>query len=484
MNNFLFMIGFLMGLSYQRGSSSSSLMCLTHSPMMEGVCKPAKSCQSYQGFCENSGNVCCVETYKCGGVTREKVSYFQNEEFPMNSETGTLCSHILKVSEGVCFVKLDFHEFSLQPGPGSDCQTDWFSIIGANGGQQVVASLCGDRRAQSLMVPVHEYQNLILAVGIQTAGKSLWNIQATMIECKHVSLSWKDGVVCDKKSYYQKGGDKSPNLKYNYDGLKEYNTSTGAMILLSNKNNGDFYTWYQERSPRKLQNVKRGLMDSIVDRRDRKRRNKERKRKRDKKKTSYLLELKDDSIPVVKIMSGDEILCPGIMISQYFVLASSHCVQNMTGLYIHNGKNMSIYQVYIYTEFASKPVAIIQTLSQLPYTKICFDKKDKSTEEMLIGFKKHSKRKDVMVYTNVTVNPIRNNFDAVLQNIDLNKMTEGSLIVEASRPASVSVTGIVSKNKSSGSCTSGHNAVTLLSDDILGWISAIITQNTPVISVS
>ena len=188
-------------------------------------------------------------------------------------------------------------------------------------------------------------------------------------------LSITDSVVCDKKSYSQSGGDKSPNLKYNYDGLKEYNTSTGAMILLSNKNNGDFYTWYQERSPRKLQNVKRGLMDSIVDRRDRKRRNKERKRKRDKKKTSYLLELKDDSIPVVKIMSGDEILCPGIMISQYFVLASSHCVQNMTGLYIHNGKNMSIYQVYIYTEFASKPVAIIQTLSQLPYTKICFDKK-------------------------------------------------------------------------------------------------------------
>lgn len=47
------------------GSSSSSLMCLTHSPMMEGVCKPAKSCQSYQGFCENSGNVCCVGRMDC-----------------------------------------------------------------------------------------------------------------------------------------------------------------------------------------------------------------------------------------------------------------------------------------------------------------------------------------------------------------------------------------------------------------------------------
>ena len=165
--------------------------------------------------------------------------------------------------------------------------------------------------------------------------------------------------------------------KYNnQDGLKEYNTSTGAMILLSNKNNGDFYTWYQqERSPRKLQNVKRGLLDSIFDKRDRKRRNKERKRRRDKKKSSNLLDLNDKRIPVVKIMSGDEILCPGIMISQYFVLASSHCVQNMTGLYIHHGRNMSIYQVYIYTEFTSQPVAIIQTLSQLPYTQICFDKK-------------------------------------------------------------------------------------------------------------
>ena len=36
------------------------MMCLTHSPALEGVCKPARSCQSYQGFCENSANVCCV----------------------------------------------------------------------------------------------------------------------------------------------------------------------------------------------------------------------------------------------------------------------------------------------------------------------------------------------------------------------------------------------------------------------------------------
>merc|ERR1711879_825887 len=90
-----------------QGSRQSGEMCLTHSPVMEGVCRPARTCQSYQGFCQNSGNVCCVDVYKCGGVTKERVSYFQNEEFPAPAQTGTLCSHILKVSKEVCFVKID-----------------------------------------------------------------------------------------------------------------------------------------------------------------------------------------------------------------------------------------------------------------------------------------------------------------------------------------------------------------------------------------
>ena len=59
------------------------------------------------------------------------------------TQTGTLCSHILKVVEGVCFVRLDLHSFSL------DCHSDWLSVIGAEGGQTAVPSLCGDRRGQA-----------------------------------------------------------------------------------------------------------------------------------------------------------------------------------------------------------------------------------------------------------------------------------------------------------------------------------------------
>ena len=50
--------------------------------------------------------------------------------------TGTLCSHIVKVSAGVCFVKVDLHQFYLSGGSQDKCDMDWFSVIGAYGGHQ------------------------------------------------------------------------------------------------------------------------------------------------------------------------------------------------------------------------------------------------------------------------------------------------------------------------------------------------------------
>ena len=40
------------------------------------------------------------------------------------------------------------------------------------------------------MVPVEGGQNLILAVAVQTVGRAIWNIQATMVECQHVIQEW------------------------------------------------------------------------------------------------------------------------------------------------------------------------------------------------------------------------------------------------------------------------------------------------------
>ena len=129
---------------------------------------------------------------------------------------------------------------------------------------------------------------------------------------------------------------------------------------------------------------------------------------------------------------------------------------------------------------------------------------DQSSSEMLIGYNKHSRRRDSMVYTNITVNPIRSNYEARLQNTHLHKLvcvllgkgfdvaipltlcfqTDGSMILKASQDNKLSVTGLVSRQRIVQSCPQTKYDVTLISDDILGWMSAIISQNTPIITVS
>ena len=41
---------------------------------------------------------------------------------------------------------------------------------------------------------------------------------------------------------------------------------------------------------------------------------------------------------------------------------------------------------------------------------------------MLVGFKRHSNKRDAALHTNVTVNAAKSNHPAKLENIDLSKM--------------------------------------------------------------
>ena len=99
---------------------------------------------------------------------------------------------------------------------------------------------------------------------------------------------------------------------------------------------------------------------------------------------------------------------------------------------------------------------------------------------MLVGYKKNSKRKDGMVYTRVNVN-LRSQSRAVIPNVDLTKWVEGGVILEQVGTNGYSVTGLVS---STSKCEERQPEVRLISDEILGWVSAVITQDTPIIPVS
>merc|ERR1711976_219048 len=112
--------------------------------------------------------------------------------------------------------------------------------------------------------------------------------------------------------------------------------------------------------------------------------------------------LDNELMPVVKIMQGDEVICPGVIIHQYFILAAAHCVQKMTGLYIYGRQNMSIYQVYIFNHQSSHPLALIQTLTKMSQPNVCFDDQDEASSEIIVGYRKKSSREDPLVFTNVT----------------------------------------------------------------------------------
>ena len=100
--------------------------------------------------------------------------------------------------------------------------------------------------------------------------------------------------------------------------------------------------------------------------------------------------------------------------------------------------------------------------------------------EMLVGYKKNSKRKDAMVYSKVNVN-LKNKSRAVIQNVELAGWVEGGVILETLGTSGYSVTGIVS---STSKCEQRQPEVRMISDEILGWVSAVITQDTPIIPVS
>lgn len=252
------------------------------------------------------------------------------------------------------------------------------------------------------MIPVQERQNLILAVGVQTRGRAHWNIQATMISCGHVSLAWR-GKLCWGSSQSaltsylgsdtvrtcqvegeeeEREGDTRHSINVvgeeGEGGLREYNTSSGAMILVSRKNK-QYYTWVSQRQPRKVKGKVNAKTNTRTSQREKRKRNKKQREKKKKgantesPRASPIHPVTDPSLPVVKIMFANQVICSGVIIHPLYVLTSAHCVANMTGLYILQEDNMvSLYQVYIYNQHDSHALAVIQTLTNLPSRKVCF----------------------------------------------------------------------------------------------------------------
>ena len=81
------------------------------------------------------------------------------------------------------------------------------------------------------------------------------------------------------------------------EGLREYNTSTGTILVVDEKNQ-DFYTWYGSRTPRKIDTVIQGNFGQNPEKRKRRKRNRERRKKKDQNVKRILKLLPDPSVPL------------------------------------------------------------------------------------------------------------------------------------------------------------------------------------------
>ena len=84
------------------------------------------------------------------------------------------------------------------------------------------------------------------------------------------------------------------------EGLREYNTSTGTILVVGEKNQ-DFYTWYgSSRTPRKIDTVIQGNFGQNTEKRKRRKRNREKRKKKDQGAKRILKPLLDPNIPLGK----------------------------------------------------------------------------------------------------------------------------------------------------------------------------------------
>lgn len=337
------------------------------------------------------------------------------------------------------------------------------------------------------MVPVEGGQNLILAVAVQTVGRAIWNIQATMVECEHVIQEWADAETCGSP-HPGSGNSVTATARQNltvlgHAGVVRLTTSGVQLVVKSG---------YPILQGMKEKNLTRRNLQTSPERCKKKRTRKNKNKIRRKRK--YMPIPGAEHPWVVRIMSGDHVECMGTVVDPHYVLTSADCLANRTGLYILSStfpldQQVSLYKVYTHHQYITRHVALIQTLTALHNSCICMARRVTSyvgVSGIMVGYKRNSKREDSMFYSDVTINEDADEDDpeedseTVLEHSDLKKWVEGSplLVKDAGREI---LLGFVT-HRLSDSC-SKLSSLMKLSSAVRGWITAVITQASPVMSV-
>ncbi|XP_042875586.1 uncharacterized protein LOC122255519 isoform X2 [Penaeus japonicus] len=156
-----------------------------------GVCMLRRNCHRLGGTPTSTcafgyGNCCIAMRNDCGWEATRNRTYWSSPG--PGSEvvtTGATCVlNVRKISNNICFIRLNFSRFSLTPPNEGNCLRDHLAVSGQNL-NNFIPKLCGENSGQHLYIDVDTVPGPV-ELRINTVGIGFdreWEIEVTQIEC-------------------------------------------------------------------------------------------------------------------------------------------------------------------------------------------------------------------------------------------------------------------------------------------------------------
>jgi len=194
---------------------STSSLSTGSTTYRNGTCFTSSECSSKggsaKGKCAAGFGVCCVFTLSDSTSTTVNYNdtYIQNPDFPSAyGSTSTLSYTVNKCSNDVCWLRLDFEDFTTA-GPSLTDETsggvcvDSFTVTVNTG--QTIPAICGQNTGQHIYVDVgsgsSDTATIQMSFGTSTTVSRKWDIKVAQIPCgKNYAppsgcLQWHTGLT-------------------------------------------------------------------------------------------------------------------------------------------------------------------------------------------------------------------------------------------------------------------------------------------------
>ncbi|CAL8078739.1 unnamed protein product [Orchesella dallaii] len=173
----------------------------------EGACITSRVCEYHhgttKGTCSN-GNVCCIFEKSCGGVSREKVSFFRSPRFPQSINESMECSYRIYPSENTCALKIDFERFELRKAKRytktEKCIDDVMFIMNTAGGP--TEGVCEMENHTAVVEVQPSSSHPVIVLFVAQSSQVSWSLKINQINCKSMQ-PWKNLPACGRQLMFE-----------------------------------------------------------------------------------------------------------------------------------------------------------------------------------------------------------------------------------------------------------------------------------------